>query len=258
MMKYLKYLAFLSLVTLTLTLAGCGDDEDNGPGTAKIAFTVTGLTGLDAAITVSGPAGFSQTVTSTTTLSDLALGDYTVTIDNVGSNGQLFAVNSDDSEQTFTLVADATETIAVAYQPAGDVIGIVGRWFSAGADVAPLLVTLFDTDSIYAEFRADMTYTVQQFDGSGASLTLSGVYTQTASGTGSIYEIVVDQSSPAALTSEGIFEITSDTPDAMSYEIVQTSPDIGAIPPTATDGFGSSSGGILGTTNVQTYRRLVE
>ena len=66
-------------------------------------------------------------------------------------------------------------------------------------------------------------------------------------------EITVNQSSPAALTSEGIFEVTDNT---MKYEIVQTSPDISAVPPTAAAGFGSTNGGALGESNVQVYERV--
>ena len=45
-------------------------------------------------------------------------------------------------------------------------------------------------------------------------------------------------------------------PDSMLYEIVQTDPDIGAIPPNAQDGFGSTNGGALGTINIQKYVRI--
>lgn len=132
-------------------------------------------------------------------------------------------------------------------------VGIQGEWSSAGTDVAPLLVTLFQTDSIYANFKTDMSYAVEQYDTSGAKLTLTGVYTQTKSGTGDIYTIKVEQSTPAALVSEGIFEVSGTT---MRYEIVQTSPDIGAVPPTAAAGFGSTNGGALGTLNVQVYQAI--
>lgn len=132
-------------------------------------------------------------------------------------------------------------------------VGIQGEWQSSGSDVAPLLVTLFGTDSIYANFSTNMTYTVEQYDSTGAVLTLSGTYTQTESGVGDIYTIEVNQSSPAALVSEGIFEVSGTT---MQYEIVQTSPDIGAAPPTAAGGFGSTNGGALGTMNVQTYQKV--
>ncbi|MCO6475864.1 MAG: hypothetical protein J5I94_04545 [Phaeodactylibacter sp.] len=132
-------------------------------------------------------------------------------------------------------------------------IGVQGRWQSSGDNVAPLLVSLFATDSIYAEFNTDNTYLVEQYDTSGAKLTLEGTYTQKESGVGDIWEITVNQSSPAVLTSEGIFEVTDNT---MRYEIVQTSPDIGAVPPTAAAGFGSTNGGALGNINIQVYERI--
>lgn len=131
--------------------------------------------------------------------------------------------------------------------------GIQGEWQSSGSDVAPLLVSLFATDSVYINFKTDMSYTVEQYDTSGAKLTLSGVYTQTKSGTDDIYTIVVEQSTPAALVSEGIFEVNGNT---MRYEIVQTSPDIGATPPTAAGGFGSTNGGALADFNIQVYQRI--
>ena len=98
-----------------------------------------------------------------------------------------------------------------------------------------------------------MSYTVEQFDTNGTKLTLSGVYTQTKSSEGDIYTIEVNQSSPAALVSEGIFEVSGST---MRYEIVQTSPDIGAIPPTPAGGFGSTNGGALGNINIQVYQKI--
>lgn len=130
-------------------------------------------------------------------------------------------------------------------------VGIQGKWWSKGADVAPLLVTLFAIDSIYAEFRTDLTYTVTSYS-AGAPSTLTGVYTQSESGVGTIWNITVNQNSPSALTSTGIFQVTGDN---MTYEVVQTTPDIGATPPTAAAGFGSTSGGAFGVLNVQKYVR---
>ena len=132
-------------------------------------------------------------------------------------------------------------------------VGVQGKWQSSGTNVAPLLVNLFATDSIYAEFNTDNTYLVEQYDTSGAKLILEGTYTQKESGVGNIWEIEVNQSSPASLTSVGIFEITDNT---MKYEIVQTEPDISAVPPTAAAGFGSTNGGAFGELNVQIYERV--
>ena len=75
----------------------------------------------------------------------------------------------------------------------------------------------------------------------------------TDSGTGGIWNITVNQSSPSVLTSVGIFKVDGDN---MQYEVAQTEPNIGAIPPTAAGGFGSTNGGALGTQNVQKYVRV--
>jgi hypothetical protein len=128
------------------------------------------------------------------------------------------------------------------------------KWQSSGTNVAPLLVALFNTDSIYAEFGANFTYTVKQYDNTGAEQVLSGTYTQTASGVGNIWTITINQSSPAAITAEGIFEISGDG-QTMKYEIVQTEPPAG-VPPTPALGFGSTNGGALGDINIQNYVRL--
>ncbi len=138
--------------------------------------------------------------------------------------------------------------------PTETLVGIQGKWQSSGTNVAPLLVALFKVDSIYAEFNTNMTYTVKQWDTSGTQLaTLTGVYTQTKSSTGNIWTITVNQTSPSALTSEGMFEVTNGT---MKYEVVQTTPAIGATPPTPAAGFGSTNGGAFGLMNVQNYVRI--
>lgn len=127
------------------------------------------------------------------------------------------------------------------------------RYQSSGSDVAPLLATFFGADSIYAAFNLDYTYLVEQYDTNGVAINFTGTYTQTMSGTDNIWDIVLIQSTPSQLTATGIFEIDGTT---MTYEVVQTDPDIGAIAPTAIGGFGSSNGGSLGTTNIQTFQEI--
>ena len=127
------------------------------------------------------------------------------------------------------------------------------KWQSSGANVAPLLVALFNTDSIYAEFRGDHTYKVEQYDITGVKVELTGTYTQADSGVNSIWTVTVNQTTPSVLTATGIFQITG---DIMKYEVVQTDPPIGATPPTPAGGFGSTNGGALGTANVQTYVKI--
>ncbi|HQA75547.1 MAG TPA: hypothetical protein PLY32_00360 [Salinivirgaceae bacterium] len=138
-----------------------------------------------------------------------------------------------------------------AYNPSKD--GIVGNWLSKGADVAPLLATYFQVDSITADFKSNNTYAVVSYSG-GVPTNYVGTYVQTKSGTGDIWTIKLNQSTPTAVTSEGIFEITKVGEGyTMKYEVVQTEPNIGATPPTASAGFGSSNGGALGNSNVQKF-----
>lgn len=136
-------------------------------------------------------------------------------------------------------------------------VGIVGEWYSSGNNVAPLLAYL-GIDSIYAKFNKDNTYLVESFS-DGAKTTLTGTYVQTKSGFGNIWNITLNQSSPTALTSQGIFEIdATKNPYTMKYEVAQTEPQIsGVTAPTAEGGFGSTSNGAYGNTNVQNYIKLV-
>jgi hypothetical protein len=134
-------------------------------------------------------------------------------------------------------------------------IGLVGEWKSVGDDMAPLLVNL-GFDSIYAKFESNNTYDVTGYAG-GAPVSFIGTYVQTKSGTGNIWDITLNQTTPTPVTSVGIFEVfTNTTPFSMKYEVVQTEPSLGVTPPTAAAGFGSTSGGAFGTINIQTYRKI--
>lgn len=127
-------------------------------------------------------------------------------------------------------------------------VGAQGKWKSF--PVAPILATF--ADSIIAEFKANNTYTVNQWKG-GTKTVLIGTYIQTKSSVGSIYTIKLNQSSPTALTAEGIFEVAADKL-SMKYEVAQTEPSIPNVtPPTPAGGFGSTSGGAFGQLNIQNY-----
>lgn len=140
------------------------------------------------------------------------------------------------------------------YNPSSD--GIVGEWYSSGTNVAPLLTSYYD--SIYANFESNNTYLVEAFN-DGAKTVFSGTYTQEKSGTGNIWNIVLNQTTPGSLTSEGIFEITTVTGGyTMKYEVVQTEPSIGFAAPTAEAGFGSTAGGAFLTYNIQNYIKIAE
>lgn len=119
-----------------------------------------------------------------------------------------------------------------------DVEAIVGLWVSQGAtNVAPGLQLVSKTARIDAEFMENGSYDVVSVDSAGTEVTFLGTYVlgeETASG---IRTITLNQTSPTSVTSEGIFQIEGTT---MTYEVIQTSPDIGAAAPTIEGGFGST------------------
>lgn len=160
---------------------------------------------------------------------------------------------------SFAFVSCKDSVEEIVYNPSTD--GLIGEWQSSRANVAGLLVTYFKVDSIYANFKDNNTYLVESFS-AGAKTTYAGVFTQTKSATGAIWTIKLEQSTPTAVTSEGVFEITMNATAkskyTMKYEVVQTTPSIGATAPTPTAGFGSSSGGAFGMTNVQTFVKIVK
>ncbi len=86
--------------------------------------------------------------------------------------------------------------------------GVIGKWVSEGANVAPLLVNFLSIKKIEAEFKADNSYVVNSYTTENVKVTFTGVYTQTKSGVGNIWTITLIQSTPTSVTSEGIFEIT--------------------------------------------------
>lgn len=133
---------------------------------------------------------------------------------------------------------------------------IVGTWVSQGDDVAPGLVSLGSVDSIFATFNEDQTYEVTTYaGGSDQPQDVSGTYVTDPEGDGGeVRAISLDQSAPA-LTAQGIFQVDG---NSMQYEVIQTTPDIGAIPPTAEAGFGSTvvGGQTTGETWIQNYVRV--
>jgi hypothetical protein len=130
-------------------------------------------------------------------------------------------------------------------------IGIIGYW--SAYDIGGLLAGLGFDDSLYAKFNLDQSYRVTAYAG-GAPVILEGSYTMEKSEFDDIWNISLDQSTPSVLTSQGIFKVFPAAQDSMWYEVAQIDPVIpGVTPPTAEAGFGSTSGGVLGTTNVQKY-----
>lgn len=127
----------------------------------------------------------------------------------------------------------------------------IGTWLSAGTDVAPILVTVFQYDSVRVELRENNTVKTSSHVKNGAWTDIEGTYTVTKSASGSIHSVKFVY---PAFSQEGIMEVTVGNPTTMKLEVVQTVPDIGATPRTPETGFGSDP--TLGTLNIQKYVKI--
>lgn len=134
-------------------------------------------------------------------------------------------------------------------------LGIIGNW--SAYDVSAILIGLGFDDSLYANFKADQSYLVTAFVG-GFPVVLEGTYEMNKTTYDDMWEISLNQTKQNGqatdLTSEGIFKIFYEGTASMWYEVAQVDPAIaGVTPPTAQQGFGSTSNGAYGTANVQKY-----
>lgn len=125
---------------------------------------------------------------------------------------------------------------------------LVGKWRAPVP--APILASF--VDSLHVEFKNNQTYLVKAFK-DGAASELAGTYA-TTNGTGTIRNIILEQTSPTTLTSEGIYRVNG---VELTYEVAQTQPaQNGVTPPTSGAGFGSTSDGAFGMMNVQNYVKM--
>ena len=86
--------------------------------TGSLEVSISGLPGgVGAGVTVTGPAGFTRSLTGTQTLSGLAPGTYTVTAAGVVSGGTTYAPTP--ASQAPVVTAGATASAAVAYSASG-------------------------------------------------------------------------------------------------------------------------------------------
>jgi hypothetical protein len=153
--------------------------------------------------------------------------------------GTLYGAEGNSLEQDLTSETDVNE------------LGIIGLW--SAYDISPILQSTGFDDSLFANFYADQSYKVTAYQG-GMPIAFEGSFEMTESANDGIWEITLNQSAPAAIISEGIFKVFPAAQDSMWYEVAQVDPAIaGVTPPTAGEGFGSTSGGAYGTMNIQKY-----
>jgi peptidase M66-like protein len=104
---------------MLVLLAACGGSDPSGPSTGSLALAVVGLpAGTPAAVTVTGPGGYSHLTEGSETLSGLMPGAYTVAAEPVSGNGQSY--QPAQSRQSVTVAEGATAATAqITYGGAG-------------------------------------------------------------------------------------------------------------------------------------------
>lgn len=250
-----KLLALTLLFSVVFFFAGCSDDDSPTPPaqTYKISGTVTDASGnflANVTVNLSGDKTASTTTDAT--------GKYSFTDLQSGASFTVTPVSNDydfDPLNKAVTSISADQTVDFAAKD-----GITGLWISTGNNVASLLNVIFAAyggiDTIYAEFYANKSYSVKQVNGDKTVINYSGTFSNQRSSVGTIYSIVLNQSTPSVATSEGIYDIDrSQDPDFMQYEVVLTS-GTQNVAPTPETGFGSTNGGALGTSNIQKYIKV--
>jgi hypothetical protein len=120
---------------LVLLLLGCGGDPAGPNSGGTLAVTIQGLpSGSSAAVGISGPGGFSRSLTTSQTFTDLTAGSYTVTATGVTVGGA--AYQAAPGSQTVAVVQSGPQaTATVTYTtPMGSLtVKVNGLGTSKGA-----------------------------------------------------------------------------------------------------------------------------
>lgn len=273
-----KLFLFLSIACIaTLGLSSCSKVENIGPKikstelssdnkTINVTFSeavyskadMTGALG-NSALTVTAPAAVKFTFTITHVAGAMTA-TVNLTVISIVLGTEKFTVKPATATSIYDNEGkpmDITETIDT--NVAAKDLGIIGKWHSEGANVAPILSTYFKAAKVDAVFNTNFTYTVNQFNIGNTTTTPDLVYTGTfviqKSTTGNIWTITCSQETPFAATASGIFEIKTTPSELLWYEVAQTS-GTQNVPPTPAAGFGSTNGGTLGVMNIQKFVRV--
>jgi len=132
-------------------------------------------------------------------------------------------------------------------------IGIIGEWISTGDNLSVIFGN-FGFDSVYMHYKTDGTFIFKSHTIGGIENVVTGTFQQSISNVPGFRLISLEQLTPVAASNQGIFSLENFAVVKMTYEVVQTSPQVnGLTPPTPELGFGSS--GLLGSDNTQVFLR---
>ncbi|KAF0202638.1 MAG: hypothetical protein FD170_1812 [Bacteroidetes bacterium] len=172
--------------------------------------------------------------------SGLATGEEQITVAPVTGTSVVnsAAIPMKASEKIYIMLAD---------------IGIIGEWISTGANLS-VIFRNFGFDSVYMHYKADDTFIFKSHTIGGIENVVTGTYQQSVSSVPGFRIINLEQLTPVSASNQGIFSLENSAVVKMTYEVVQTSPQVnGLTPPTPELGFGSS--GLLGSDNTQVFLR---
>ena len=105
----------------TACSGGTASDESGGSTSGSLAVSIGGLpSGLNANVAISGPGGFSQTISATQTAANLTPGAYAITATNVLAGTSVYAPQP--TTQAVAVSAGATANAAVSYASSGTLV----------------------------------------------------------------------------------------------------------------------------------------
>ena len=106
----------LGVAGLLMSSCGAGGGSRQSPGPASLTINVSGVpSGSTASVVVRGPSGFSQTITSTTTLNNLLPGSYALAAPILTPTSSTSLTVPVYSSNPVTVSAGASATSAVTY-----------------------------------------------------------------------------------------------------------------------------------------------
>lgn len=130
----------VGIITTLLVAATCNGEVGPAPGNLEVA--VSGLpSGAEANVTVTGPGGFSQILSSSQTLTGLTPGVYTVIADDAEHDGDIYIASVTGSPATVTEGDTASVSVdyaleEAAFDPGTLEVAVTGLASTAEADVS--------------------------------------------------------------------------------------------------------------------------